>query len=96
MWFKKRGAKVFNAFCKNTVFKYPSGSSKIHPTEKNHALLRALILDNTNEGDLVFDPCAGSGSTLLMAKQLGRRYFGCELNAEYFNKAKERLCVMKQ
>lgn len=34
VWFKKRGAKTFNAHCKNTVFKFPNGSSKFHPTEK--------------------------------------------------------------
>ena len=44
VWFKKSGAKTFNAHCKNTVFKYPNGRSKLHPTEKNHELLRDLIL----------------------------------------------------
>ena len=39
IWFKKRGG-VFNARCKNTVFKYPCGRSKLHPTEKNHDLLK--------------------------------------------------------
>ena len=39
VWFKKRGG-VFNAFCKNTVFEYPCGRSKIHPTEKHHGLLK--------------------------------------------------------
>lgn len=34
VWFKKQGAKVFNAHCKNSVFKYPNGKSKLHPTEK--------------------------------------------------------------
>lgn len=34
VWFKKSGANVFNAHCKNTVFKYPCGRSKLHPTEK--------------------------------------------------------------
>lgn len=90
VWFKKRGG-VFNAFCKNTVFRHPQGSSKMHPTEKNHALLKELIEDNTTPGDLVFDPCAGSGSTLLVAKQLGRRYFGCELDRIFWEKANERL-----
>ena len=39
VWFKRSGAKTFNAHCKNTVFKSPSGRSKLHPTEKNHKLL---------------------------------------------------------
>ena len=90
VWFKKRGG-TFNAHCKNTVFKHPTGRSKLHPTEKNHKLLEELILDNSNEGDLVFDPCSGSGSHLLVATKLNRKYVGCELNKEYFEIAKERL-----
>ena len=61
VWFKKKGG-TFNAKCKNTVFKYPCGRSKLHPTEKNHDLLKELIIDNSNEDDIVFDPCCGSGS----------------------------------
>lgn len=91
VWFKRRGAKTFNAHCKNTIFKHPLGSSKNHPTEKNHKLLEELILDNSNKGDLVFDPCAGSGSTLLVADKLGRNYLGCELHTEYYNFIKQRL-----
>ena len=90
VWFKKRGG-TFNARCKNTVFEYPCGRSKLHPTEKNHDLLKELILDNSNENDIVFDPCMGSGSHLLMAKELKRNYIGIELEEEYFNIAKERI-----
>lgn len=91
VWFKKSGAKVFNAHCKNTVFKYPNGSSKLHPTEKNHELLKELILDNTNENDIVFDCCMGSGSHLVVALQNNRRAWGIELDESYFNIAKERI-----
>ncbi len=91
VWFKKRGG-TFNAHCKNTVFEYPCGRSKLHPTEKNHDLLKELILDNSNEGDIVFDPCAGSGSHLLVAKENNRQWLGVELNREYFNIASERVC----
>lgn len=91
VWFKKKGAKVFNAHCKNTVFKYPNGTSKLHPTEKNHKLLRELILDNTNENDIVFDPCMGSGSHLLVAKNNGRNIIGIELDSSYYEIAKNRL-----
>lgn len=91
VWFKKSGAKVFNAHCKNTVFKYPNGSSKLHPTEKNHGLLKELILDNTNENDIVFDCCMGSGSHLVVALENNRRAMGIELDENYFNIAKERI-----
>jgi DNA modification methylase len=89
MWFKKRGG-TFNAHCKNTVFDYPLGTSKLHPTEKNHKLLKELILDNSNEGDVVFDPCAGSGAHLLVAKENNRNYLGCEIFEDYYKICKDR------
>ena len=91
VWFKKSGAKTFNAHCKNTVFKYPNGRSKLHPTEKNQALFRELILDNSNEGDIVFDPCIGSGTTAVAAVSTGRHYIGFELDPTYFDMACKRL-----
>lgn len=91
VWFKKSGAKVFNAHCKNTVFRHPNGRSKLHPTEKNHELLKELILDNTNEGDIVFDPCMGSGSHGVVALENGRRFVGIELDENYFNIAENRI-----
>src|SRR5574344_285919 len=90
MWFKKRGG-TFNTHCKNTVFAHPLGRSKLHPTEKNHKLLEELILDNSNERQIVFDPCSGSGSHLYVARNLNRLFVGCELSKEYFDINKERL-----
>ena len=90
VWFKKRGG-VFNTYCKNTVFDYPCGRSKLHPTEKNHDLLKELIFDNSNEGDIVFDPCMGSGSHGLVAVENNRRFIGIELDEGYFNIAKKRI-----
>lgn len=87
----KSGGGTFNAYCKKNVFSFPTGRSKLHPTEKNHKLLADLILDNSNEGDIVFDPCCGSGAHLLVAKQLNRNYIGCELNKEYFDIAYQRM-----
>lgn len=91
VWFKKSGAKVFNAHCKNTVFRHPNGRSKLHPTEKNHELLKELILDNTNESDIVFDPCMGSGAHGQVAIENGRRFVGIELDANYYQIAKNRI-----
>lgn len=73
------------------MFRFSNGKSKLHPTEKNHDLLQELILDNSDEQDIVFDPCLGSGSHLLVAKNLNRQYLGCEINDEYFQIAKKRL-----
>lgn len=94
VWFKKRGA-TFNAHCKNTIFKYPNGRSKIHPTEKNHDLIKELILDNSNEGDIVFDPCCGSAAHCLCAEQLNKKYIGVELDKQYFDVAVERMKNME-
>lgn len=92
VWYKPRGA-VFNAKCKSNVFTYPCGRSKLHPTEKNHQLLTDLILDNTNPDDIIFDPCAGSGSHLLCARDVGRKYFGIEIDNEYFKVAENRMAA---
>jgi len=54
-----------------------------HPTQKPEALIRKFVLASSNLGDLVIDPFSGSGTTLVVAEQLGRRWMGCELNWEY-------------
>lgn len=91
VWFKPRGRKVFNAHCKNTVFKHPNGSRKIHPTQKNVDLFEELIIDNTNENEIVFDPFMGSGTTGVACLNINRKFVGVELDENYFNLAKERI-----
>lgn len=54
-----------------------------HPTQKPEKLLAKLILASSKPGDLVFDPFLGSGTTAVVAKKLGRKYCGIELNAQY-------------
>lgn len=94
IWFKKRGG-TFNASHKPNYFKHPTGRAKLHPTEKNHGLLNELILDNSNENDIVLDPCSGSGAHLLVALKLNRKAIGIELNKEYYNISLERLKDIK-
>jgi site-specific DNA-methyltransferase (adenine-specific) len=67
------------------------GEKTPHPTQKPEELLRKLILAASAEGDLVLDPFSGSGTTLVVAEQLNRRWLGCELNAEYNEWAIQRL-----
>ena len=62
-----------------------------HPTQKPEKLLAKLILASSNEGDLVFDPFLGSGSTAVSAKKLNRRYFGIEKEEAYIALAEKRL-----
>ena len=72
-------------------FKKLSSSQMIHPTEKPVGLLASLITSVTKPGDLILDPFAGSGSTLVAAKKAGRRFVGIELDDEYFEKAQRRI-----
>ena len=60
---------------------------KIHPTQKPVNLLKRLIEIFTDPGDVVIDPCAGSGSTLRAAYEMGRDAYGFEIDREIYKKA---------
>ena len=61
-------------------------------TQKPLALMEYLVKTFSNEGDLILDPCCGSGTSLLAAKNLNRNYVGIELDPSYFEVSLERLC----
>lgn len=71
----------------------PNDSSDrgLHPTQKPLRLMEAMIELATQEGQVVLDPFAGSGTTLLAAQRLGRNYVGVEVDPEYFGIAQQRL-----
>ena len=94
-WFKKKGTGKLNSKCKKNWLVHSTGSSKFHPTEKNHKLLTELILDNSNEGDLVIDTCMGSGTTGVACQNLKRDFIGIELDDKYFQIAKDRIEAVK-
>ncbi len=62
-----------------------------HPTQKPEKLLAKIILASTEPGQIVFDPFLGSGTTSVVAKKLGRKYCGVEINEEYCCLAEKRL-----
>ena len=64
---------------------------KIHSTQKPEALLHRIILATTNKGDLVCDPFIGTGTSAVVAKKLGRKYFGIEKDKKYFGAANKRI-----
>lgn len=82
--FNNNGKMVFNCF----DWPRDNESEKIHPTQKPVELLKRLIELFTDAGDVVIDPVAGSGSTLIAAERLGRKAFGFEIKKEFYTKAK--------
>lgn len=67
-----------------------------HGCQMPEQLLGRIIRSSSNPGDLVVDPFAGSGTTLAVAKKLGRRYFGCELSEQYAERITERLAGISE
>ena len=64
-----------------------------HPTQKPLRLVRRALLASTREGDLVFDPFCGSGSTGVAAKQLNRTFVGAQLEEEFAQLAGRRIAA---
>ncbi|MDR1931833.1 MAG: site-specific DNA-methyltransferase [Spirochaetales bacterium] len=67
-----------------------------HPTQKPEKLIAKLILASCPENGIVFDPFLGSGTTSVVAKKLGRKYIGIEINEEYCLWAEKRLILSDQ
>ena len=69
---------------------------KIHPTQKPINVLEQLITIFTDEGDVVIDPCAGSGTSLRAAKNLNRNSYGFEIDRNFYKKATTEMLVDKE
>jgi len=67
-----------------------------HPTQKPEKLIAKIILASTNKGDLVFDPFLGSGSSVVAAKKLGRKFIGVEIDELYCCFAQKRIDLAKR
>lgn len=81
--FNNDGCMIFNCFDWVRDLDIP----KVHPTQKPVPLLERLIEIFTDRGDVVIDPCAGSGTTLLAAAQCGRKAYGFEIKKNFFRDA---------
>ena len=92
--FNNEGRMIFN--CMDWI--RDNDTPKVHPTQKPVKLLKNLIEIFTDKGDVVIDPCAGSGSTLLAAAQCDRKAYGFEIKKDFFKEANEKVlsCVQKQ
>ena len=65
--------------------------NKVHPSEKPYNLMQYLVLNSSNENDLVLDCFMGSGSTGVACMNTNRKFIGIELDENYFNIAKNRI-----
>lgn len=97
------GIKTNTLGIRNNIWRYVcSGkfgqsdmSAYEHPATFPEELAEDHILSWSKEGDLVFDPMSGSGTTLLMARKHKRHYLGCEISSEYFELIKKRMNKFK-
>lgn len=87
--FNNNGHMIFNWFewKRDSTKEYP----KIHPTQKPVSLLKKLITIFTDEGDVVIDPVAGSGTTLRACMELNRSCFGFEIDKNFYQRAKNEM-----
>lgn len=85
--FNNHGKMVFNIL----DWKRDNDTEKIHPTQKPIKVLENLIEIFTDKGDVIIDPCAGSGSTLKASGNTGRRSYGFEIKKDFFKLSNEKV-----
>lgn len=90
--FNNDGRMIFNCF----DWVRDTDTPKIHPTQKPVPLLERLIEIFTDKGDVVIDPCAGSGTTLLAAANMGRKAYGFEIKKNFFAAARSKVLTRVQ
>ena len=96
LFFREKGVKIYGSFdTKRTWYATPLNQSdkKLygHPTCKPLDIVQNFITNSSQEGELVFDPFIGSGTTAIAAIKEKRHYIGMELNKEYFDIAEDRI-----
>ena len=88
----KRPARNINDMGNTNLLTVPNIiGNKRHPTEKPVSLMEYMIRQSSNEGDVVLDPFAGSGSTLVAAKRAKRKFIGWEIDPKFYSVADSRL-----
>jgi site-specific DNA-methyltransferase (adenine-specific) len=88
---REDAAMRWNGGGSRAVWTYPHPGGELHPTQKPEGLLRQLIQQFSDAGETVIDPFMGSGTTLLAAKDLGRKAIGIEIEERYCEIAAKRL-----
>ena len=84
----KGGKPTFNSKYDNAIYQFPlqGGKKRFHPTQKSLLLFEELIKKHSNEGDIVMDTFLGSGTTAVACKNTNRKFTGCEISKEYYDK----------
>lgn len=90
--FNNNGRMIFNWF----KWERDTVTPKVHPTQKPIEILKTLIEIFTDKGDVVIDPCAGSGTTLRAAFLTGRNSYGFEIEKKFYKDAKEKVLTNLQ
>lgn len=91
----KGKARTINNPGATQLIRCPNPRNKVHPTEKPVSLMRYLIEQSSDHGDVVCDPFAGSGSTGVAAIESGRFFIGAEIDKNHFETAVARLKAAK-
>ena len=89
----KKGKPTFHSEYDNGIYNFPicHDKGRFHPTQKPLALIEALVVKHSNEGDTVLDCFSGSGTTALASYNQNRNFIGCELSTVYYRKSIDRL-----
>ena len=84
----KGGKPTFNSSYDSAIYQYPiqGGKKRFHPTQKSLPLFEELIRKHSNESDIILDTFLGSGTTAIACKNTNRKFKGCELSKEYYDK----------
>lgn len=95
LFFRERGVRVYGTFnTKHTYYVTPINQSDKkkykHPTCKPEMIVENLIINSSNEGDVVLDPFVGSGTTAYCAKMHNRQYIGFDISKDYVATATQR------
>ena len=91
-----KGSKpTFNSKYDNGIYYYPlqGGRNRFHPTQKSIALFEELIRKHSNESDVVMDTFLGGGTTAIACTNTKRKFTGCEISKEYFNKMMKQISI---
>jgi len=91
----KGGSPTFNSKYDKGIYEFPlqGGKNRFHPTQKSLRLFEELIKKHSNENSVVLDTFLGAGTTAFASKNTNRRFKGCEVEKEYYDKVIELISV---